>query len=135
MKTTLKQQLEAFEKGVFLDSQGNEDNTCYNFYDWFCKDQALKAKSERLFKATKRFVKKQNINTETTYVFFKNNCPVFGSLYDDFRICDVETGDVVWNVTPKSGHSGKAEVWGRKNDFKEPIVTGRTLNEVYKQSF
>lgn len=134
MKITLKQQLEAFEKGQFLDSNG-EESWCYNFYDWFCKDKALKAKSERLFKMVKRWVKKRNTDTDKVYVFFKNNCPVFGPLYDDFRICDVETGNVVYTVVPKCGHSGKAEVWGSANEFKGPIVVGDTMNDIYKQSF
>ena len=134
MKITLKQQLEAFEKGQFLDSNG-EESWCYNFYDWFCKDKALKAKSERLFKMTKRWVKKRNTDIDKVYVFFKNNCPVNGPLYDDFRICDAETGDVIWTIIPKCGHSGKAEVWGRSNDFKGPIAVGDTMNDIYKQSF
>ena len=134
MKTTLKQQLEAFEKGKFIDGEG-EESWCYNFYDWFCKDKALKAKSERLFKMTKRWVKNRNTDTEKVYVFFKNNCPMNGPLYDDFRICDVETGDVIWTIIPKCGHSGKAEVWGKQNDFKGAIAVGKSMNEIYKQSF
>lgn len=134
MKTTLKQQLEAFDQGKFLDSEGNE-SWCYNFYDWFCKDRALKAKSEKLFRIVKRWVKKRNTDTDKVYVFFKNNCPMHGPLYDDFRICDLETGDVIWNVTPKSGHSGLAEVWGRFNNFKEPIITGKTMNEILSKQF
>ena len=134
MKTTLKQQLESFKNGVILGSDGKVD-TCQNFYDWFCSDKALKAKSEKLFKMVKRWVKYRNTDTEKVYVFFKNNCPMSGPLYDDFRICDVETGDVIWTVTPKCGHSGKAEVWGRQNDFKGPITVGANMNEIYKQSF
>ena len=135
MKVTLKKQLEAFEKGIYLDSYGNEDSECYNFYDWFCKDTSLKAKADKLFKQVKRWVKFRNTDTEKVYVFFKNNCPVFGPLYDDFRICDMETGDVIWTVTPKCGHSGKAEVWGHQNDFNGPIAVGQNMNEIYKQSF
>jgi hypothetical protein len=134
MKTTLTQQLKAFEAGIYLDSDGGQ-STCYNFYDWFCKDKALKAKSDKLFKMVKRWVKKRNTDTDKVYVFFKNNCPCNGSLYDDFRICDVETGDVIWTVTPKSGHSGKAEVWGKVNEFKEAVVTGNSMNEIYKMNF
>ena len=134
MKTTLKQQLEAFEEGKFIDGEG-EESWCYNFYDWFCKDKALKAKSERLFKMAKRWVKNRNTDTEKVYVFFKNNCPMNGPLYDDFRICDVETGNVIWTIIPKCGHSGKAEVWGKQNDFKGPIAVGKSMNEIYKQSF
>ena len=135
MKTTLKKQLEAFEKGIYLDSYGNEDSGCYNFYDWFCNDYALKAKANKLFKQVKRWVKARNTDTEKVYVFFKNNCPMSGPLYDDFRICDIETGDVIWTVTPKCGHSGEAEVWGRQNNFNGPIAVGQNMNKIYKQSF
>jgi hypothetical protein len=47
---TLRQQLEAFNLGVFLDSTGDVDSGCYNFYDWFCKDSSLKNKATKLFK-------------------------------------------------------------------------------------
>ncbi len=134
MKTTLKKQLEAFEKGIYLDSYGNEDSGCYNFYDWFCKDYALKAKADKLFKQVKRWVKFRNTDTEKVYVFFKNNCPMSGPLYDDFRICDIETGDVIWTVTPKCGHSGEAEVWGRENNFNGPIAVGQNMNKIFHQS-
>ena len=134
MRTTLTQQLAAFEQGIFIDSDGSEDE-CYNFYDWFCKDTALKAKSEKLFRMVKRWVKQRNTDTDKVYVFFKNNCPMNGPLYDDFRICDIETGDVIWTVVPKCSHSGLAEVWGKQNNFKGAIVTGNTMNEIYKSGF
>lgn len=134
MKTTLTQQLAAFEQGRFLDSDGDESE-CYNFYDWFCSDKVLKAKSKKLFKMVKRWVKQRNTDTDKVYVFFKNNCPMNGPLYDDFRICDIETGDVIWTVIPKCGHSGLAEVWGKQNDFKGLIVTGKNMNEIYRGGF
>ena len=130
-KTTLKIQLESFEKdGIVLDSDGTSSK-CFGFYDWFCKEGSLKNKSESLMKKTKTFIDKMDVDVENTYVFFKNNCPMNGPLYDDFRICDVETGDVVWTVIPKCGHSGKAEVWGSKNNFAEAIYVGETLREIY----
>jgi hypothetical protein len=134
MRATLTQQLAAFEQGIFIDSDGSEDEY-YNFFDWFCKDTALKAKSEKLFRMVKRWVKARNTDTDKVYVFFKNNCPLFGPLYDDFRICDIETGDVIWTVTPKSGHSGLTEVWGKCNGFSAPVVTGNNLTEVLKLQF
>ena len=36
---TLREQFEAFDKGQWED-------TCYNFYDWFCKETSLKAKAK-----------------------------------------------------------------------------------------
>lgn len=132
-KVTLKEQLEKFEsEGIILDSDGQQSN-CYGFYDWFCKDTSLKSKGTSLMKKTSTFVKKMGIDTTTHYVFFKNNCPMNGPLYDDFRICDIETGDVMWNVTPKSGHSLEAEVYSSKHGFSEPLFAGKTLNEIYSK--
>ena len=34
MAATLRQQLEALEKGFTLDSDGTQSD-CHNFYDWF----------------------------------------------------------------------------------------------------
>ena len=111
----LADQLNAQANGLIIDSQGQNDE-CYNFYDWFCKDSSLRNKSWKLMKQVKTFLKhNQQIDLLEHYVFFKNNCPMNGPLYDDFRICNIETGNVVFTVIPKCGHSGKAEIWG-KND-------------------
>ena len=129
---TLKEQLDAFSKGIFLDSDG-KSSQCYNFYDWFCEDKSLENKAKLLFAKTKKFVKHYpEIDQTKVYVFFKNNCPMNGPLYDDFRICDIETGDVLWNVTPRSGHSGQAEIWSKVNNFKEPYKTADTYSGLFK---
>ena len=111
-KVSLAEQLNAFASGRIIDSEGDQ-NTCFNFYDWFCKDSALERKANILFPKVKKFIESTRVDILDTYVFFKNNCPVNGPLYDDFRICD-ENG-VLFTVIPKCGHSGKAEIWG-KND-------------------
>ncbi len=126
MKANLKAQLEAFDKGIFLDSDGKE-SWCFTFYDWFCKDSSLERKSRSLFAKVKKFLKANpQLDTEKVYVFFKNNCPGSGSLYDDFRICNEES--VIYTVIPKCGHSGKAEIWGEENDFKEPLKIADTFS-------
>lgn len=131
-KTTLRQQLEAFDKGIYLDGEGKE-SWCFNFYDWFCKEQSLKRKADTLFKQVKKFVgANPSIDLDKHYVFFKNNCPMNGPLYDDFRICDIVEGDVQYNVTAKSGHSGQAEVYSRANGFSEPARTGATFTDLVR---
>ena len=45
-------------------------------------------------------------------------------LYDDFRICDLKTGDVQYTITPKYTVTGTAQVWGVDNDFDKPLVDG-----------
>ena len=94
------------------------------WYDWFCRDTSLAAKTQNLGKKVLRVMKSSKIDVEKNYVFFKNNCPMRGSLYDDFRICDMETGNVIYTVVPRCTHSGKAEVWGRENNFQEALVAG-----------
>jgi hypothetical protein len=42
---------------------------------------------------------------------------------------------VIWTVTPKSGHTGKAEVWGRQNDFQGPIAVADNMTEIFKMNF
>ena len=127
----LADQLNAQANGLIIDSQGQND-TCYNFYDWFCKDSSLRNKSWKLMKQVKTFLKHNpQIDLLEHYVFFKNNCPMRGPLYDDFRICNIETGDVVFTVIPKCGHSGLAEIWGRENDFKGPIKTAKTFSKLF----
>ena len=104
-----------------------EDTTkCFGFYDWFCKDSSLKNKAKTLVSRLKAILKNnKRFNPETTYVFFKNNCPCFGNLYDDFRICDINTGKVLYTVTPRDPHAnGKASIWSEENDFKEPLLVG-----------
>ena len=129
MKATLKDQLLAFREGKYLDSNGKESG-CFNFYDWFCEDTSLRAKADRLFKLTEKIVHALRIDIEKHYVFFKNNCLVSGILYDDLRICDIETGDVIWNITPKSGNSRKAELWGIENAWKGAIFIADTPTDL-----
>lgn len=99
------------------------------FFDWFCTDRSLDLRGERLMVKLCKVIKANNgkFNPEKCYTFFKNNCPCSGHLYDDFRICDKETRDVLYTIIPASGHYseyGKAVVYGRDNDFKEPLIIG-----------
>jgi hypothetical protein len=128
---SLKEQLEAFGNNVYLDSDGTESH-CYNFYDWFCEDDELEDKAYNLFCEASKFASKFEVNTDSHYVFFKNNCPMGGELYDSFSICEIESGDVVYWVTPKSGHTNMAEICGKDNNFKKPLYSGNTISEIYE---
>ena len=125
---SLKQQLEALKQNVYLDSDGQDSHPCYNFYDWFCKQSSLERKAKSLYGNVRTFLKHTpSIDTEKVYVFFKNNCPVDGPLYDSFSICDIETGDVIYWVTPRCGHSGKAEIVFIPNDTTTSADTFKGL--------
>ncbi len=94
------------------------------FYDWFCSDAAIPRKSVALMKKVKQIAFSKRFDLTKTYTFFKNNCPLVGGTYDDFRICNIEDGNVLFTIVPKCSHSGKAEVWGTANSFSGPIVAG-----------
>ena len=133
MKVTLRQQIEAFTNTNGTPKIIGEYNHCSNFFDWFCKDTSLQNKANSLFKKVIAFLKHHpEINQDSTFVFFKNNCPCNGPLYDDFRICDKTSGNVIYTVTPKCGHSGLAEIWGSSNSFQGPIKTAKNFSQLFK---
>ena len=90
------------------------------WYDWFCKETSPPNKTKSLIAKVKAIAKSSRFKADEVYVFFKNNCPVGGSLYDSFSICDLASGDVLFFISPHDGHSGKAEVWGPQTLKNEP---------------
>jgi hypothetical protein len=122
---TAKQQIDAFREGKYLD-----ENECFYFYDWFCKDSSLERKSKNLMAKAIKFAKKLNIDLDTHYIWFKNNCPYGGRLYDDFRFAEVESGNTVWTVSPCEGRNGRAEAYGKINGWNTPFLEGNTWTKM-----
>ena len=97
------------------------------WWDWFCKDSSLRNKTQVLAKKVISLMNSPLLNPSQQYVFFKNNCPLYGSLYDSFSICSIETGDVDYYIVPSSGMEstkGQSLVYSKDNSFKEPIIKG-----------
>lgn len=124
-KTNINQWIKNFDLGAY---EGRHIEA--GWYDWFCKEPALNAKTKSLGTKLKGIADSKKFDNEKCYVFFKNNCTIGGRLYDDFRICDIQSGDVIYCVIPKSGHSGKAEVWGKENNFDGAIAVFDTWKEL-----
>ena len=80
----------------------NQDG-CWSFYDWFCKDTSLENKAKNLIKKVKILVDMKIIDGDKNYVWFKNNCPMSGRLYDDIRISRISDGEFLGGFCPKSG--------------------------------
>lgn len=129
---SLEEQIQKYKTtGLVHDREGR--TSCHGFYDWFCKDSSLEKKSKQLIEKVIKFLKvNPQIDATRHYVFFKNNCPVSGPLYDSFSICERATMDVVYWVTPKSGHSGLAEVCSREAGFGVPMAVGKNFSEMLK---
>ena len=68
------------------------------WYDWFCKDSSLKNKTQRMGNIIKQIKSSGKVDLQNWYVWFKNNCPLNGTLYDDFCFADLETGDVMFTI-------------------------------------
>lgn len=115
-----------FDQGEFKNPSV-EVQISAGWYDWFCRETSLARKTQNLGRKLKQIINSPKLNPKRQYVFFKNNCPLSGNLYDDFRICDIISGDVIFTITPSSGHKsaqGRGDVWGKENNFKEPLITG-----------
>lgn len=107
------------------------------WYDYFCKSSSLVNKGRNLICKLKKIYKlnelsgRKYFDPNKTYVFFKNNCPCCGSLYDDFRICDLETRDVIFTIqVGRYDQEHSAELWGSPNNFDGAIVEG-SIQDIY----
>ena len=93
----LRAWIDMYEGGNF-DSHNRAVMIDAGWYDWWCSDTSLKSRLDKLAPKVIQIAKSELINTEKTYVFFKNNCPMVGKLYDSFSICDIESGKVLYWV-------------------------------------
>lgn len=85
------------------------------WYDWFCKDTSLPRKTYTLGKKVLQLMESPLIDIDKMYVFFKNNCPLCGQLYDSFSICRLDdSGEVKYFVAPKLGYNNP-KMYGKAN--------------------
>jgi hypothetical protein len=100
---SIKSFIEKFNAGEF-DSKDTTTQIAAGWYDWFCKNESLGGKTKTLGRKVKKLAVSKLINQDTMYVFFKNNCPCNGRLYDSFSICRLSNDDVLYWVAPSSGY-------------------------------
>lgn len=119
---TTRQWQEAFVAGKFDDPSVRTQCEA-GWYDWFCKDTSLARKTQKLGKIVSKVKDGGKVNLDASYVWFKNNCPLCGPLYDDFRFADIGTGDVIFTIAVDDKREDfKYSVWGRENGFQGPII-------------
>lgn len=85
------------------------------WYDWFCRTESLKNKTYTMGKIILKVQSGGKVDMDNWYLWFKNNCPMRGPLYDDFRFADMETGDIRFTIQINScWNEHLYTVYGRK---------------------
>lgn len=134
-KMNVSRWIDEFNEGNFADADVKVQILA-GWYDWFCKDSSLVNKTKRMGNIIKKVKDGGKVNMTDWYIWFKNNCPLNGPLYDDFRFADIETGEVqftiqidcCWNLR-------KFVVWGRKEpgapfDSEKPLFESDSAKEL-----
>tara|TARA_B100000424_G_scaffold134724_1_gene102259 strand:- start:180 stop:647 length:468 start_codon:yes stop_codon:yes gene_type:complete len=114
------------------DPVGTTENDCFGFFDWFCTDRGLKSRMLKLKGRIAYLVKMGVVDGDKNYVILKNNCPMDGELYDDFRVIDIETDEMICGLAPSLGYKsrkGKCEFW----TFDAEGTLIETLYDSYKE--
>lgn len=134
-KLNIIQWVNEFELGHFSEPSFDTQVRA-GWYDWFCRDSSLAAKTQRMGKIISGLKLGGKIKPESWYIFFKNNCPLDGPLYDDFRFADIQTGDVQFTIQLDCcWNKHKYVVYGRTPDgvFQdEPLFETDYLRELKK---
>lgn len=134
-KMNVSRWIDEFNEGNFADADVKVQILA-GWYDWFCKDSSLVNKTKKMGNIIKKVKDGGKVNMADWYIWFKNNCPLNGPLYDDFRFADIETGEVqftiqidcCWNLR-------KFVVWGRKEpgspfDSEKPLFESDSAKEL-----
>ena len=141
-RISIKEWIDKFLSGEFdkKDSFGEDIKTQIQagWYDWFCKDSSLAAKTKKMGNIVRQIKSGGKVNLDNWYVWFKNNCPLNGPLYDDFRFAKLDTGDVQMTIQINCcWNKHRYSVWGRKGEDKEfehenPLFETDSLKDLVK---
>ena len=117
---SVRQWQDLYRLGAF-DSRDRAAQCEAGWYDWFCPDRALAGRLKKIAPVvmgiTDPFI------LDNFYVWFKNNCPLDGPLYDDARFEPLagERDGKYFLVTKDSPHEkSKWVLYTERYGFQEP---------------
>ena len=103
------------------------------WYDWFCRDTSLRNKTKKMGNIIKQIKDGGKVNLDESYVWFKNNCPMSGPLYDDFRIANIHDGATQLIVQLDSPwEDAKYTVYSVDDFFDKPVLLTNSSRELVK---
>ena len=128
----LSEWIQRFKSGEF-ENKNTKTQIEAGWFDWFCRDTSLANKTKKMGNIIKQIKAGGKVNLETSYVWFKNNCPLSGPLYDDFRIADIETNNnlIVVQIDCFRNDS-KYTVYERLDGFEKPVFQSNSSRELVK---
>ena len=135
-RISINEWINKFLSGEF-DSQDVRVQIQAGWYDWFCKDSSLANKTKKMGNIVHQVKRGGKVNLDDWYVWFKNNCPLNGPLYDDFRFASLETGDVQFTIQINCcWNKHRYAVYGRTPDgeghWDEPLFESDSLKDLVK---
>ena len=135
-RISINEWINKFLSGEF-DSQDVRVQIQAGWYDWFCKDSSLANKTKKMGNIVRQVKRGGKVNLNDWYVWFKNNCPLNGPLYDDFRFASLETGDVQFTIQINCcWNKHRYAVYGRTTDgeghWDEPLFESDSLKDLVK---
>ena len=129
-RVSISKWIEKFNNGDFIND--NVITQCNaGWYDWFCKDKLLKNKTKFFGNIIKKLKSSSKLDLDSTYVWFKNCCPLQGKLYDQFKISDLNTHEVLYCINYKDEYEdADFAVYSRKTGFENPIFKCNKAKEL-----
>lgn len=129
---SIREWIQKFNSGCF-GSNDRKTQIKAGWYDWFCRDYYLRAKTYKMGKIINQIKDGGKIDLDNWYVWFKNNCPICFQLYDDFRFADRKTYEVQFTIEVDcKSENFKYVVYGIKNDFEEPLFKTNSVKDLVK---
>lgn len=129
-RIAVKEWQKKFIEGKF-ESKDRATQIEAGWYDWFCQDTSLANKTKRMGNIIKKIKEGGKVDLNNWYVWFKNNCPIDGPLYDDFRFANLGELNVQFTVAIDCHWEDcRYAVYGRANDFYAPLFRCDTVKEL-----
>ncbi|HAX03404.1 MAG: hypothetical protein A2Y45_00415 [Tenericutes bacterium GWC2_34_14] len=126
---SMKDWVERFNDGIHASSDVQTQIEA-GWYDWFCKDSSLANKTRRMGNIIKQIKPGGKVDLDSSFVWFKNNCPLDAPLYDDFRIADINSDSTLLVIQiDNRANECRYTVFDRLNDFKTQVFGSNSKKE------